>query len=370
MSELLKNEYLPDSVSSPGETLLELIEEKGMSQVELAKRTGRPIKTINEIIKGKAALTSDTAIQLERVLGVPADFWNQMEANYRTYLARTNEQVRLNEKDDWLKQFPILEMISRKCIRDLRADKTALKIELLNFFAVASPDQWTKGWGQRQIAFRKSNKLEAKVGPTSAWLRLGEIEAEKSNCSEFDEHKLRESLPALRALTRDSNPESFVPKLTKLCASFGVAVAFVPAFKGVPVCGATRWLTQKKAMVLLSLRYKTDDQLWFTFFHELGHILKHGKRDLFVDFDKKSNVQSQEEEEADAFASDCLIPQHQLDNELKSLSVLSREAVIQLASKLGISTGILVGRLQFMGRLPHSHLNDLKQRFVWTEEQS
>jgi addiction module HigA family antidote len=62
----------------PGETLLEHLEAKGMSQAELAARTGRPLKTINEIIKGKAAITTDTALQLERVLGIPASFCNKM----------------------------------------------------------------------------------------------------------------------------------------------------------------------------------------------------------------------------------------------------------------------------------------------------
>lgn len=77
-----KQLYRPDKISAPGETLLDLLEEREMSQVELAKRMGRPLKTINEIVKGKTAITSETAIQLERALGAPAEFWNQREANY------------------------------------------------------------------------------------------------------------------------------------------------------------------------------------------------------------------------------------------------------------------------------------------------
>ncbi len=64
MSNPIQNQYTPDVVSPPGETLLEILEDRGMSQAELAERTGRPKKTINEIIKGKAALTPETAIQL------------------------------------------------------------------------------------------------------------------------------------------------------------------------------------------------------------------------------------------------------------------------------------------------------------------
>lgn len=80
--------YHPDKVSAPGVTLAELLEERGMSRAQLAERTGQPLKIINEIIKGKVSITSDTAIQLERALGISAEFWNQREANYSAYLAR------------------------------------------------------------------------------------------------------------------------------------------------------------------------------------------------------------------------------------------------------------------------------------------
>ena len=83
MSNVIQNQYTPDYVSPPGETLQEVLEERGMSQAELAERTGRPKKTINEIINGKAAITPETALQLERVLGIPASFWNNRERRYR-----------------------------------------------------------------------------------------------------------------------------------------------------------------------------------------------------------------------------------------------------------------------------------------------
>ena len=86
MTNVLKNEYQPDYVSAPGETLLETLETIGMSQAELAKRMGRPIKTINEIIQGKAAITAKTALQLEQVLAVPASFWLKREHHYQEAL--------------------------------------------------------------------------------------------------------------------------------------------------------------------------------------------------------------------------------------------------------------------------------------------
>ena len=88
MTRAPDNEFVPDYAVPPGATLLELLEFLGLTQAELAARAGRPKKTINEIIKGKAAITPDTAVQLERVLGSKASFWNALEGNYRTALVR------------------------------------------------------------------------------------------------------------------------------------------------------------------------------------------------------------------------------------------------------------------------------------------
>lgn len=91
---MAENQYVPDEVSPPGETLSEVLAEHGITQADLAERTGRPRKTIDEIIKGKAAITPETAIQLERVLGVPATFWNRRERQYREHLAKREEILR------------------------------------------------------------------------------------------------------------------------------------------------------------------------------------------------------------------------------------------------------------------------------------
>ena len=88
---MAKNQYCPDEVSPPGETLLEVLEERGITPAELAERTGQPREIINSIIKGRAAITPETALQFERVLGSPASFWNARETKYREFLAKRNE---------------------------------------------------------------------------------------------------------------------------------------------------------------------------------------------------------------------------------------------------------------------------------------
>src|SRR5206468_3775093 len=125
----------------PGATLLETLEALGMTQSELAERMGRPTKTVNEIINGKAAITPETALQLERVLGVPARFWSNRERHYREHLAQIEEEGKLQANVNWLNELPVKHMINLGWVR--RCDTKVEQIrELLHFFGVASPVCW------------------------------------------------------------------------------------------------------------------------------------------------------------------------------------------------------------------------------------
>ena len=143
MSRTATNEFEPDFVSLPGETLQEVLDERKISQANLAERTGRPKKTINEIVQGKAAITPETALQLERVLGIPAGFWNNLERNYRENLARIEERDRLLSHVDWLDRVPCGPMIKKGWIKKC-SDKVEQLREVLNFFGVASPVHWRR----------------------------------------------------------------------------------------------------------------------------------------------------------------------------------------------------------------------------------
>ncbi len=365
MSNMIHNEYMPDFVSPPGETLLETLEAIGMTQAELAERMGRPKKTINEIIKGKAAITPETALQLERVLGIPAHFWNNREHRYRESLARIEEQERLEQNLDWLKRFPIRAMIRLKWISESN-DKVQQLRELLNFFGVASPQQWEDIWLQSGAIFRRSKALESAPESVAAWLRKGELEGRELETAPYNKSRFQEALRHIRLLTTKP-PETFQPEMVNYCAQAGVAVVFVRELPGTRISGATRWLSPDTALIQLSLRYKTDDQLWFSFFHEAGHILSHAKKDVFIDIWDQS--EGKKEQEADSFATNFLIPPAEWKEFTISLSGknISVARIEKFARKVGITPGIVTGRLQHAGFIPFSHCNKLKRRFRWAE---
>ena len=360
MIELRTTEYRPNTVSAPGETLLDLLDERGLSQAELARRLDRPIKTVNEIVKGKAAIVPETALQLEQALGVPAEFWLTREARYREWIARREADEELRQQVPWLRDLPLKEMRAFNWIASGTTRAETVRA-CLSFFGVASVEAWRATYERPLAAFRASSKVKKQPGAVAAWLRQGEREAAGINCEPFDADKFREALGAIRALTCEPDPGKFVPGLRDLCKECGVAVVFVPAPKGCPASGATKWLSAEKALILLSLPYKTNDQLWFTFFHEAAHILLHGKSLVFVEDFGAVGGDDEKEREANQFARDFLIPKG-LSERLVDLRI-THDAVRDFAKDAGIAPGIVVGRLQREKLAPWTHLNDLKVRF-------
>jgi HTH-type transcriptional regulator / antitoxin HigA len=359
--------HRPDYAFHPGETLAETLEALGMTQKELAERAGRPLKTINEIIQGKAAVTADTALQLERVTGVPASFWNNAQRNYEAFLARQTETAALEKGRAWLKKFPLKQIVSLGWIPKLEDPIEQLRA-VLNYFGVAGVAEWEALWIRPRAAFRKSMAFDSHPMAVAAWLREGERQAQAIQTQPFDKDRFVEALDEIRTLTT-AEPEVFAPRMVELCAGAGVAMVFVPEVPGTRAYGVTRWLTPDKAIIQLSLRGKSDDYLWFTFFHEAAHILKHGKKDVFIEGKEKvkDTAIRKKEAEADAFAADFLIPGDKYRT-LVAAQPLSTAVIRSFAAGLGIAPGIVVGRLQHDKHLGFHNHNELKRRFCFQAE--
>ncbi len=363
MTSRIANQYVPDVASPPGETLAEILADRGMSQAELAERMGRPKKTISEIIGAKAELTSETALQLERVLGVPASFWSNLERNYRDSMARVREREQFTLHAKWPTRFPLGQMAKLGWIKR-KSDPAEAVRELLSFFAVSSIDQWQARYENEAVAYRRPAKFEPDIFALTAWLRAGEKEAEAIECEAFSADAFRGALTDARKMTLETDPDVFVPALRDLARACGVAVVFIPELARSRACGVTRWISPTKAVIQLSLRYKSNDHLWFTFFHEAGHVLLHGKREIFLELASGRVGNADREAEADRFAADLLISRKDFARLLAS-APFAEQGVRAFAKEIGIATGVVVGRLQHDEHLPHSHLNHLKIRYTW-----
>lgn len=357
------NEYKPDYVVSPGEVLEFELEMRGMKQQELAKRTGLTPKHIGAIVNSKSSITPETAIKLERAIGMPAQYWMNLETQYQEVLARAAEEKKLTRDLSWLRRIPVPAMVQRGWIAKFKDPKEQL-VNVLQFFGIASVEQWADMWPNLAVAYRQHGQHEISPEALSAWLRQGEIEARGISCAPFDRSNFRHALDEIKKLTI-SHPHAFIPKMKELCAQAGVAVVFVPSLPKTAVSGATRWVATNKALIQLSLRYKTDDHFWFTFFHEAGHILLHGKKELFLE--GMNGLDSEKENEANDFSENELIPRKVL-NAFVQDNRLTKENIKRFAQEIKIAPGIIVGQLQHKELLPRSHCNELKQKFEWVSE--
>lgn len=247
---------------------------------------------------------------------------------------------------------------------------------LLAFFGVASVQQYNELWDANfaGISFRQTITNTINREAIAAWLRKGELAAQAIDCQLYGVHQFRDALEEIRHLTVGA-VEHVWTCVEEVCARAGVAAVIIPDLPNTGLCGASRWLNPHKAVIQLSLRYQSDDQFWFSFFHEAGHILRHGKSKLYIQLaDKNSRdatVASQEEDEANQFAADFLILPTELrrflDNH-QNYEHISRVQVLNFAEELGIAPGIVVGRLQHDERLPKKNMNKLKRSLQWTKD--
>jgi addiction module HigA family antidote len=363
--------FTPDAVH-PGEIVSEYVEFHGWTQRDLARRTGLTPKTISEICNGKAPLTPTTALAFEKVLRRPAHFWLNLQRQYDEAEARNRELRKSALWMDWARKFPLRDMKRlRFSLPAGRSDVDAL----LTFLGVSSPESWEAVWTASNVAYRQTRKFAQSAEALSAWVRETELTAEQMETAPFDEAKLRASIGELRRLTREK-ADSILNPVQSICAGFGVAVVLVPELPYCGISGSAQWLSDKKALIGLTLRYKTDDQLWYTFFHELAHILLHRKKKtLIVDNaadDLSDRIIDPEmqgyEAEANQFSADTLIPPAALSEFLRART-FTNENIYDFAEKIGVGPGVLVGRLQHDGILKRFQGNAFKQNLNWKFEE-
>lgn len=342
----------------PGEYLEEVIEDLGMTKDELAKRMDRPASKLSHIFKGEKAITPETAIRLEKVVGVPAHIWTGLEAEYRLALARqedAEQEMRLRAETKYVRKFCYAELAKLGEVDEHTKPIEKVR-ELHRFFgtlSLATIPTLTR--------YRPAYRLGAAGGRSpealAAWIRLGERRAAGIDCEPFCRARLRQALPDLRALTWQ-DPQRFMPALEERLASCGVALAACPHFPKTKAHGAAFHLRADKVVLMITMRGRWADIFWFRLFHEIGHILHHSLKEMIVEDEETS----QREAEADQFAAETLIPQSAYES-MVDAGRFNERTVSAFAKKIGVHPGIVVGRLQHEKRIEPNRLNGLRMRF-------
>lgn len=345
------DKYFANIAIPPGETLLETLECMNMTQKDLAARVGMSVKTINEIIKGKAPITADTALKFEAVLDIPASFWINLESNYREALARIRAEEAITLDYSFVQQIPYTDM-ARKGWVPATSKKQEKVINTRRFFNVAELSSV-----QTTIhgAFKKSEGKNVSSYAVSAWLRKGIIDAEKVNVGDFNKKKLKDSIPYMRSLTI-KDPNIAYKEIFEICRENGVVLTITPLIPNTSIDGATQWISSEKALIQLSLRGKKLDRFWFTFFHELAHVIYHSKKEIHINF---YNEKDGNDEEANNIARQWLIPTDKYEKFIAENKELSSLTIRNFAHEIGIHPCIVVGRLQFDKHIKYCEYTNL-----------
>ena len=326
----------PDYVVPTGDFIEEWMEEEGINAAELARRLDVSRKHISELLRGKAPLSHDMALRLENTTGVPARIWNLHETGYQAALARQAADAKLIAQYDRAKEFPLGYLRKHSFITAPARDKAGTVRGLLQFFGISSMDAFQATWNQGAVAYRRSAVGHHDPPRLAPWLRAAEQNCPPRDFPAYDRDKLEAALPELRSLTVE-DPVQAIQRAQALLRNCGVALTLVPAVPGLGTHGATRWI-QGHPLIQLSDLWDCGDQLWFTLFHEIAHVLLHDPRGLFL-----SNEHGSAEEEADDYASHLLVPEA-YEGRLPRRRNL--DEVRALAEELGIAPSIVLGQAQ------------------------
>lgn len=344
------NQYFPESVTHPGEILLEALEEKEIGSKEFAIKTGKPEKTITAVLKGESSITPDMAILFEQVLKIPTHFWIEAQSNFDEYQARISYQRAIEEARSWAKDFPYAKMASFGWVpKTLKINEKV--INLFNYFEVANLKAWEDYYINQklQVAFRISLKDQENANAIASWLRQGEIQSESLFVPEFNKSALKKLLPNIKNIMAEQ-PDDFFQKLQSICSSVGLKVIHTPCLPKTAIHGSTRWINDVP-LIQLSGRYKRNDIFWFTFFHEVGHILLHGKKYISIENVNYTGENQVFEKEANEFASDIILSESEETEMLNNLP-LNTNDILRFASKFGTHPACVIGRLQHKKLIP------------------
>lgn len=349
-------------VFPPGEILREELEAREWSQVDLAEILGRPTKLVNEIIAGKRAITPETAQGLADALGTSPELWMNLEAQYQLYKAKPVDPA-VVRRAELFAVAPVKEMQRRGWIAETKEIETLEKSVCAFFEASSLADIQALPHAAKKSTLYNEPATSAQ----NAWVQRVRLLGRSVTAARFTVESLRQTLDKLRALLRNRAEVRQVPKVL---AEGGIRLVIVEPLAGTRIDGVAVWLSPSEPVIGLSIRYDRIDSFWFALAHELGHIVAgDGKNYPIVDLDLvgdsavKSTDKPPQEQAADAFASDFLIPTLEMSGFIARVKPLySKERIKGFAARLGIHPGIVVGQLSFMGQIGFWHSREMLEK--------
>jgi len=322
----------PAEVFPPGEFIQEELAARGWTQEDFAAIVGKPLPTVNQIIKGKRAIIPETAKRIAAAFGNSPQFWMNLETSWQLYNSESTIEGQIRDTAWLYRRLPIREMQRREWIRTTKS-LDELKAELDAFFGDDS---------LRRAARMSASGEEAHVA-AKAWCRRSFLVAQLVQTNKFIRSQIPNLLNQLRLLL--SEPEE-VRRVPRILAEYGIRFVIVEHLRGTHLDGACITQLESKPVVSLSLRYGRLDHFWFTLLHELAHIYyEDGER---CDTDILTTSPDDDVEiRANSFAESTLIPRNQMESFiLRTTPLFSRSKIENFSKRMGVHPAIVIGQLK------------------------
>ena len=280
------NQYRPDHAVPPGRILEAYMEVRGQTLAEFAQDFGRPPEFVKGLLTGATAIDETTAQRLEELLDMRAYIWLRCEADYRNHLDRVAEAKRVAgspETADWSKAFPIKELARRGVMQEPESPADAV-FRLFHCFDVWTTGDWQVKYGPGSMVYSRRPRNRRETVLLACWRRIGELDAEWQECSDYTAAGFLDALARIRHLV-DQPPVAAWPEAVQLCNNAGVVLNLVKPFADLDLRGAAWWLSPQQAIIQLG-NYRPDaGSLWGAFFRAAAHLLLHthpGHSDFFI----------------------------------------------------------------------------------------
>lgn len=359
--------------SNPGQLIAELLEQRGWSQRTLALVLEKDESTVNKIVAGKGAVTTETALALEDVFGVAAERFLELQRKYDLAVARISNRPDRGRatRAALFGDLPVAAMAKRGWISaDDPQDLRKAEASLVKFFGASSADEI-------EILPHAAKKTLVNTAPTPAqlaWLYRVKAIAEELLVARYSTESVTLALPKLRALAVAPEEARKVPRILSEC---GVRFVIVESLPSAKIDGVCFWLDERSPVVGLSMRHDRIDNFWFVLRHELEHVrLGHGQRSgaMILDTDlegERAGVGQdvpEEERQANEAAQEFCVPKAQMDAFIaRKAPFFSERDLLGFAKILRVHPGLVAGQLQHRtGRYDRfrQHLANIRSHVV------
>lgn len=351
-----------DLLIHPGETISDVLEERGITQAELAMRTGVTPTYVSNVINGKKDISAKFAMALEYALGVKKTFWLNLQANYDAELLELNETETITEEEINAREHlsGIVKYLRTRGLVPIRESKNDSIISLRNVLNVS--DLVNLSQIAEAGAFRMSKNTSINPFVMGAWIRMCQIIGEKREIKNtFDSNRVQNLIKELKKVMT-KNSANIQEELQSLMEDYGIDFSIMRHFTGAPVHGYVSVKRDGSYQMVVTIRGAFADRFWFSIFHELGHIVNGDidKTNRFVDDGTNREI----EERADRFAAAALLDEDAYNAFVDGRN-FSLDEIIKFANCQNVMPYIVIGRLQREKYIEYYQYKDQMLRYKW-----